>query len=178
MAIAGKYSMLSKKLINFIKGSIGAIIVGTITTLLAASLSEMSIKEVSTLIVSAIHKFLIFRIPVWVMLIIVFLVIISVILLKRKRHLPDWYSYTKMPYIDHLFTWEYSGREPCNFKELCMKCGCVINSRTCPNCNSSQNPILSTIYYFQFIRDLKSVIQLNIETGKYKEYIKQYKKKV
>jgi hypothetical protein len=157
---------------NLIKTGVGAIAVGTITTLLAAFLSEMSIKDVLTLMVSAICKFLLFRIPIWILLIIIFLVIISVILIKKRRHLPEWYHYVKMPYKDHLFTWEYSGREPVNIKELCMKCGCVINSSTCPYCNSSQKPIFSSVYYFQFISDLKCVIQLNIETGKYKEYIK------
>ena len=165
--------MKLKKHINLIKAGIGAIVIGTITTLLAAYLSEMSIKNVLTLMVSAIRKLLVFRIPVWALLIIVFLVIISVILFRINRRLPDWYRYTKMTYKDHLFAWEYQGGEPANIKELCMQCGCVIDSKTCPNCNSNQNPILSYSNYFQFAGDLKKVIQLNIETGKYKEYIKK-----
>jgi len=168
--------MLSVKHKNLIKAGIGAVIIGTITSLLTAYILETDIKGVFTLMVSAIRKFLLLRIPVWILLIIIFLVIISVILFKIKRRLPGWYRFTKMPYKDHLFTWEYQGREPANIKELCKQCGCVIDSKTCPNCNGNQNPILSYTNYFQFTGDLKKVIQLNIETGKYKEYIKQKNK--
>jgi len=156
-------------------GVVGAIVLGTIGSLIATLILKISIKNIFRSIAIAVYKVLTFAVPVWVLLIIASLSVIALIFLSRKRpKSSNWHWFRKMEYRGRLFSWEYpyQSDEPYNFKELCKKCGCELNETRCPNCDNVQTPLnRNSRDYYPFISDLTKVITMNIETGKYKQYI-------
>jgi hypothetical protein len=172
MLIVGKLFMPINKLKNFTKttkGITGVIILGAIGSILATFLLDINLNNIAVQTISVIRKILLFEVPVWVLLIIALLSSFIIIFRRKRQRPPKWLKFTKMEYKGHIFSWQYNGKEPDEFKELCRQCGCEMEQSICPNCGYQ----MVTMHLYPLLEKLKKVIRWNIETGEYKKYLEK-----
>ena len=156
--------------------SLGTIIIGVIAGLVLQFIVGVNFKSILQYCVSIAERILFFTIPVWALLIFVIVSVIVLFIIKtrlKKSLYPDWHKFTKMEHDGHFFEWNYKGDIPCNFVELCGKCGCQLGYGGCPNCGNPQETIFNSISSFMIEDNLKKVVKSKIETGEYKKCIQR-----
>ncbi len=125
-----------------------------------------------------ILSFFTFRIPVWIIISVLFIVFILVRLITTRKKKPDepWKQY-KMDYFEKLlFEWEYNDRNTIiNLEPVCKKCKCQLSSSNkshfrdlnrhlyCPNCGIEYKSLRRGIK-----DDFKKVINKRIQSGECK----------
>ncbi len=127
---------------------------------------------------TAVLFVLTFRIPVWIIISVVFLVFILVKLIATRKKKPDepWKQYKMDCFKKWLFEWKYSIRGGIiGLEAICKKCKCLLSSSNerhyhdpnrhlyCPNCDSKYDSISN-----KMLSDVKKIIINRIESGEYK----------
>jgi hypothetical protein len=164
---------------NAIIGFLSAVVVGTVISVLSVLILKIKPNELFMFILLFVRNIMLYTIPVWIILAFSIIVLVMFMFVRsRKSKPPKWLRYTKREYKGHVFEWDYAGKEPRNFYELCPECGCRISEKYCPNCEHKIQRIDFLSHgYHSYIEDLTKVIRHDIETGMYKHYSKVAKKK-
>jgi hypothetical protein len=181
-------SKLSKFLYNPWTLAVGTVFLGIflpsiINTIKTKMNIIASIQTILRTIFTAIKIFLCFRIPVWVVLLVVIGIICAIILLSKFSYdnesdqEPLWKNFTHFRWRNWLFTWKYSGNNIIDLRPICLKCQCELSLTKasgggyhmifyCPNCSSIYPGI-----YENDLEDIEKIIYHKLNTGEYKNEI-------
>jgi hypothetical protein len=140
--------------------------------------------NVGKAIINFIVRFFSFRIPLWILFLVIFgllsiFILISMII-TNKKVLQKWKNYTCEYYGEWLFEWGYTenvwgNTQISNLRPICANCRCDLSVENdtynfnkrgylyCPKC-SSKFPLLN----HNTLEDLEKVIIRNVKTGEYK----------
>jgi hypothetical protein len=136
----------------------------------------LGLYNVGKIIINFIVRVFMFRIPVWILLLVILgllFILIFISMISANRHsLPKWRNYTHEYYGEWLFEWNYKirqfgGTEIDNLRPICNKCYCDLSNRSnylyCPNCNAIFPDVNYTI-----LANIEKIIIRNLKTGEYK----------
>lgn len=142
---------------------------------------SLGLYNVGKVIINFIVRVFLFRIPVWILLLVIFGLLLILILVSmiftNKNKLPEWKKYTREYYGSWLFEWYYTentwgNTKISNLRPICTNCHCDLSVENdfynrgylyCPKC-SSKFPLLN----HNTLEDLEKVIIRNLKTGEYK----------
>jgi Ca2+/Na+ antiporter len=174
---------------------VGGIIVFLFTSILKSVISDInfinSIKFISLTLFSYGKFILLFKIPIWILILFfIGILIIIYIIFKLDSEDPPWIRYRRDYVNDMLFTWDYNrnlGKVKIkNLRPICSNCGCELSKGIdhssasaidkhclyCPNCNKKFKMINK-----QTLNDVKKIIinRINNDDYQQKESMKKLK---